>query len=318
MRNRNGSCLSWLKSPIVGLAVISLLPGAALAEEGSEPELEEVVVTGSLIKGTPIDSATNVSVFDREALNMQNSPSIVDFTKNLSFSSGVDGDSNQFQSNATEGLANVNLRGLGPNRTLVLINGQRQVAVPVRLGAGRFIDINSIPGVAIERIEILKEGAAATYGSDAIGGVVNFITRKNFQGIEIQGGYTDYDDSDGDAQLSIIWGTQLGDFDWVTSLGYSERNELAQRDRNWSANVDGRFWPAGGGYSSIGNPGTFYPFLDTNPDGDGLGFDTILSGGLADPDCETVGNLSRGGVCYFQYTQFDNLVEDEEHWQIFS
>jgi outer membrane receptor protein involved in Fe transport len=317
MRNRNRSYLSWLKAPIVGLAVISLLPGVALAEEGSKQELEEVVVTGSLIKGTPIDSATNVSVFDREALNMQNTPSIVDFTKNLSFSSGVDGDSNQFQSNATEGLANVNLRGLGPNRTLVLINGQRQVAVPVRLGAGRFVDIHNIPSAAIERVEILKEGAAATYGSDAIGGVVNFITRKNFQGFEIQGGYTNIDDSDGDANLSIIFGTELGGFDWVTSLGYSMRSELYQRDRNWSANVDGRFWPFGG-YSSIGNPGTYYPFLDTNPDGDGLGFDTILSGGLADPDCTTVGNFEAGGVCYFQYTQFDNLVEDEDHYQLFS
>jgi outer membrane receptor protein involved in Fe transport len=316
MLTRHKLYISMLANPILGLALIGLAP-TALAAEG-DSELEEVVVTGSLIRGTPIDAATNVSVFDRDALNLQNSPSIVDFTKNLSFSSGVDGDSNQFQSNATEGLANVNLRGLGPNRTLVLINGQRQAAVPVRLGAGRFIDINSMPGVAVERIEILKEGAAATYGSDAIGGVVNFITRKNFQGFEVQGGYADIEDSDGDFHISAIFGTQLGGFDWVTSFGYSERSELHQRDRGWSANVDGSAWPAGGGYSSIGNPGTYYPFLDDNPGGDGLDFDTIIGGPLPDPDCETVGNLSRGGVCYFQYTQFDNLVEDEEHWQIFS
>ena len=68
-----------------------------------------------------------------------------------------------------KGLANINLRGLGPARTLVLLNGQRQVAVPVRLSAGRFVDLNSLPAAAVERIEILKEGAAATYGSDARG-----------------------------------------------------------------------------------------------------------------------------------------------------
>ena len=132
-------------------------------------------------------------------MDLQNTPSIVDFTKQLSFSSGVDGDSNQFQSNATEGLSNVNLRGLGASRTLVLINGQRQVAVPIRLGAGRFVDLNSMPMAAIERVEILKEGAAATYGSDAIGGVVNFITRKNFKGFELQGGFSEIQDS-----LSLI------------------------------------------------------------------------------------------------------------------
>ena len=148
------------QSSCKGLFIIAAAMTATLfihstsAQEGDN--LEEVLVTGSLIKGTATDAETNVSVYDRSALDMQNSPSLVDFTKNLSFSSGVDGDSNQFESNATEGLANVNLRGLGPARTLVLINGQRQAAVPVRLGAGRFVDINSIPGVAIERIEVLK------------------------------------------------------------------------------------------------------------------------------------------------------------------
>lgn len=317
MRLSYKSYLSGLARPIVGLAVLSLAPAANLAAENFAGQvIEEVVVTGSIIRGTPVDAATNVSVYGREALSMQNTPSIVDFTKNLSFSSGVDGDADQFQSNATEGLANVNLRGLGPARTLVLINGQRQVGVPVRLGAGRFVDINNIPGAAIERIEILKEGAAATYGSDAIGGVVNFITRKNFQGFEIVGGFTDIQDSDGDANISAIFGTQIGEFDWVTSFGISTRSELSQRDRLWSANTDGSAFPYGG-YSTIGNPGTFYPFLDTNPNADGYGIDTII-GAFADPGCEDVGSLIANGTCNFQYTQFDNLVEDEEHWQLFS
>lgn len=305
-----------LTGPIVGLVAAYLASATVFAAENESGDMiEEVIVTGSLIRGTPIDAATNVSVFDRDALNMQNTPSIVDFTKNLSFSSGVDGDSDQFQSNATEGLANVNLRGLGPARTLVLINGQRQVGVPVRLGAGRFVDINNIPGAAIERIEILKEGAAATYGSDAIGGVVNFITRSNFQGFELLGGFTGIEDSDGDMNISAIFGTQIGEFDWVTSVGINTRSELHQRDRQWSANTDGSAFPYGG-YSTIGNPGTFYPFLDTNPDADGYLIDTII-GSFADPGCTDVGSLNTG-TCNFQYTQFDNLVEEEEHWQLFS
>ena len=236
----------------VTVAATSLINHAWAQESGA---LEEVLVTGSLIKGTATDAETNVSVYDRSALDMQNSPSLVDFTKNLSFSSGVDGDSNQFESNATEGLANVNLRGLGPARTLVLINGQRQAAVPVRLGAGRFVDINSIPGVAIERIEVLKEGAAATYGSDAVGGVVNFITRSDFQGFELQGNYASIADSNGDYSLSAIFGTEIGDLNWVTSAGYRERSQLKQRDRDFGTRLDGSYLPFDG-FSTIGNPGT--------------------------------------------------------------
>ena len=300
-----------------GLAALALavsLSNLAIAQE--DGEIEEVVVTGSLIKGTATDAETNVSVYDRSALDMQNSPSIVEFTKNLSFSSGVDGDSNQFESNGTEGLANVNLRGLGPARTLVLINGQRQAAVPVRLTAGRFVDINSIPAAAIERIEVLKEGAAATYGSDAVGGVVNFITRSDFEGFELQGNYSSIADSDGDFRLGAIFGTQIGDFDWVTSAGYRERSQLRQRDRDFGTQIDGRYLPFDG-FSTIGNPGTLYAFLDTNPAGQGLGVDTII-GAAPDPGCTDVGGVVAGGACTFQYTQFDNFVENEEHYEIFS
>lgn len=137
-----------------------------------------------LIKGSPTDAANPVSVYRRDDLALQNNPSLSDFSKSLSVSSGVDGESNPFQSRRTEGLVNINLRGLGPARTLVLINGQRQVAVPVRLSAGRFVDLNSLPVSAIERVEILKEGAAATYGSDAVAGVANFITRADFEEFE--------------------------------------------------------------------------------------------------------------------------------------
>ena len=314
-RLKKNRCSTGNRSLILAVAVAatSLINHAWAQESGA---LEEVLVTGSLIKGTATDAETNVSVYDRSALDMQNSPSLVDFTKNLSFSSGVDGDSNQFESNATEGLANVNLRGLGPARTLVLINGQRQAAVPVRLGAGRFVDINSIPGVAIERIEVLKEGAAATYGSDAVGGVVNFITRSDFEGFELQGNYASIADSDGDYSLSAIFGTEIGDFNWVTSAGYRERSQLKQRDRDFGTRLDGSYLPFDG-FSTIGNPGTLYPFLDTNPDGQGLGFDTIIGGG-PDPGCADAGGLVAGGTCVFQYTQFDNFVENEEHFEIFS
>lgn len=291
------------------LSVNGIFSSTALAQS-NDTTLEEVVITGSLIRGTATDAETNVSVYDRSMMDLQNSPSLVEFTKNLAFSSGVDGETNQFLSNATEGLANVNLRGLGPQRTLVLINGQRQAAVPVRLAQGRFVDINSIPAAAIERVEVLKEGAAATYGSDAVSGVVNFITRSDFEGFEIQGNFSQIADSDGDFSLGAIFGTKLGDFDWVTSAGYRERSQLQMRDRDWAARLDGSQLPFGG-WSSIGSPGTLYAFGD-------IGNGPQIVNAAPDPGCTDVGNVVAGGACFFNYTQFDNFVENEEHMEIFS
>ena len=84
--------------------------------------------------------------------------------------------------------------GLGASRTLVLLNGRRHVPVPARLIGGRFVDVNTIPSIAVGRLEVLKEGASATYGSDAVGGVANFVTRSDFRGFEINVAH-DYFDS---------------------------------------------------------------------------------------------------------------------------
>ena len=79
--------------------------------------------------------------------------------------------------------------GLGLPRTLVLLNGRRQTYVPARLIGGRFVDVNAFPSIAIDRIEVLKEGASAIYGSDAVAGVANFVTRDEFTGFEVTGSY---------------------------------------------------------------------------------------------------------------------------------
>ena len=100
---------------------------------------------------------------------------LVDLFRNLNVSHGVVGERNSWYnsnqpSTLTENVANVNLPGLGASRTLVLINGRRHVPVPARLIGGRFVDVNTIPAIAVGRLEVLKEGASATYGSDAVGG----------------------------------------------------------------------------------------------------------------------------------------------------
>jgi len=140
-----------------------------------------VVVTGSAIEEPAVDLPYAVEILNRELQKEQGSLQAVDLFKNLTASSGVIGEANSWYNDqgtaVPENVANVNLRGLGASRTLVLLNGRRQTALPARLFGGRFVDINAFPSIAIDRIEVLKEGAAAIYGSDAVAGVANFVTR---------------------------------------------------------------------------------------------------------------------------------------------
>ena len=118
----------WISASCVALAVG--MPAVAQEEDGSELRQSTVTVTGSLIAGTPEDAALPVDVLTAAELKLEGSPSITELIRNLGVSSGVDGQTNQFASNGLEGTSNVNLRGLGPARTLVLINGRRQTYHP--------------------------------------------------------------------------------------------------------------------------------------------------------------------------------------------
>ena len=189
----------WISASCAALAVG--MPAVAQEEDGSELRQSTVTVTGSLIAGTPEDAALPVDVLTAAELKLEGSPSITELIRNLGVSSGVDGQTNQFASNGLEGTSNVNLRGLGPARTLVLINGRRQTYHPYAIGeqAQLFIDTNMIPSAAVGRIEVLKDGAAAIYGSDAIAGVVNFITRSDLEGFEISADFQQFDGTDGEA-----------------------------------------------------------------------------------------------------------------------
>ena len=287
------------------LAPLAVAQDADDAEDAQEEDVEEVVVTGSLIRGTPIDAASPVSAFDREDLEEQGSPSVVDLVRNLSESTGLNvGDTNQFQANAGEGLASINLRGLGASRTLVLMNGRRLPYAPY--GFGEFVNLRTLPSIALRRVEVLKEGAAATYGSDAVGGVANFLTRDKFRGLEISGNYSDID-AGGDYEAGVIVGTEVanGRGNFVFSLGVQQRDEVTLPDRDWAIRELSE--NPQGGWSTIGNPGTYLP-------APGL---AGLVGRVTDPNCNSLGGTAFGNFCRFQYTAYDNLVENEEHLQAY-
>ncbi|HYD45051.1 MAG TPA: TonB-dependent receptor plug domain-containing protein, partial [Phenylobacterium sp.] len=299
-------------------AMCALGASPALAQDDQGATVSEVVVTGSFIAGTPEDAALPVDVIGADELQKQGSPTPVELMKGLTVSNGVIGDTNQFDGRAqgAEGAATVNLRGLGASRTLVLFNGRRLVNAPIGQGAP---DINLLPGAAVGRLEVLKDGAAAIYGSDAIGGVVNFITRKNLDGLEISADYRGIKGGNGDYGGSIAWGHTA---DWgnvLLTAGWQHRSELNVRDRDFAT---GPYQDnPESGWSSGGNPSTFLP-LGPAPAPAPPGFFAPVAGLQRDSGCAALGGFpgfaaATTPACFWNYTPYDNLVEKEDRWQIY-
>ncbi len=311
------------KKLLLSGVLLSFFSSLTLAQD------EQVTVIGSLIKGTPIDTGSPISTFNAEEIAAQGNLNIVELIKMVPGSSGMDGEANQFGSNGAEGISNVNMRGLGTQRTLVLINGKRQVTVPTRTGANRSVNLHDLPMAALSRIEILKEGAAATYGSDAIAGVVNFITDSNFEGLKVNvsaKGIPNAEEAFG-REFSITYGTELNDgTNFLLSAGMQKKPELRARHSDYAtqsfANNDK------GGWSTIGNPATFiYPGKAPANAAVGLGGAAFMG----DPGCNRAGGYLQalgalgsgeeaykqfGGICRYQYTYFDNVQEEQENSQL--
>lgn len=286
-------------------------------------EVSEVVVTGSLIQGTPLNAALPVSVMTSDNIQKQGAPTIVELVKQLPESSGVIGESNQFsgggRGQGQYGQSTINLRGLGPERTLILFNGHR-----LPLAEAFAVDTIMLPLSAIGRVEVLKDGAAATYGSDAIGGVVNFITKKNINGLEVGGDYRWLKGSKGDYTINAAWGHTFDNWDVLIAGGYQHRSELDVVRKPWAhvsydANPEGG-WTGGGNPEAftpsgpIGPGGTISPLATSRVD---LGC-AALGGQLTTAKPANVSPLLPWTSCRGQYTIWDALEEETSSYQIYS
>ena len=255
-----------------GLIGMSAAPGAFAQEENAD-QLEEITVTGSRIKKKDFSSNAPVATVGVEQIEMTGTVNTESLLNTLPQAvPGLDRTSN----NPGNGTATVNLRGLGSNRTLVLINGTRVVPT----GSGGSVDINTIPNALIENIEVLTGGASAVYGSDAIAGVVNFILKDDFEGVNINAGFEQT--FDGDAG---IWSTDLtlgantadGRGNVTLNFAYTDREELFQGDRDFSFFAqfdDGEGNLYNGGSSGIPGTSIFSGALeDFSPTSFGVTFD---------------------------------------------
>ncbi|MFN3860268.1 MAG: TonB-dependent receptor plug domain-containing protein [Roseateles sp.] len=164
------------KITTISSAILALATSSALAQEAQK--LERIQITGSSIKRVESETALPVTVISRDAIEKSGAVNVEDILRRLSVNSAQLSDSTQGAGYAT---SNANLRGLGANSTLVLLNGRRLAGHPFgSIGGSVAVDLNSIPFAAIERIEVLRDGASAIYGTDAVAGVINFITRKDY------------------------------------------------------------------------------------------------------------------------------------------
>ena len=169
----------------VSSAAFSASSFAAEENDGVE-KVERIQVTGSRIRRTDLEGSIPVTVIERAAIDMSGQTSVSDLLRNTSFNSA--GSFRPHSGSSAQGVSSVNLRGLASSRSLILVDGRR---LPKSPSTGNSQDLNSIPMAAVERIEILSDGASAVYGSDAIAGVINVITRKDFNGAEFRIGAGD-------------------------------------------------------------------------------------------------------------------------------
>ncbi len=273
---------------------------------------EEVIVTGSYIKGSPTDGASPVEILSRDTIEGIGAINVADITANLAVDSGSENNADSFTSGATQGRTNVNLRGLGLTSTLVLIDGKRQTLAGATANDGSvFVDTSTIPVIALERVEILKEGAASIYGSDAVAGVVNYILRRDFTGLEVDITRQQIEaaSSARDDRLSFIYGGEFGNSNVVLAYSTLDRSPMPGTAKNLA--------PLG-----ISGLGTSFLLL---------GADTVASGpyagtysafeNVADPNCVANQGIiqpqASGNRCGFFYGDRFNIVNEENHAQIY-
>ncbi len=228
-RNPLASAISYALGAgmVAGLAMTA---APVLAQDDEEATLDRLAVTGSRIARDDLDGALPVQIIDRVSIEASGKTSVADLLRNQPINSG--GSFRPQSGSSAQSFAGISLRALGSGRTLVLIDGRRAPTAP-NVGSGQ--DLNAIPLAAVERIEILSDGASAIYGSDAIGGVVNIITRSDFTGAEVMVGVSSPKRSGGDTrEASAIIGAASDNARIMVGVSNNKRDIIFQADREWS------------------------------------------------------------------------------------
>jgi len=325
-----------VRIPLAGLILSLIWPGLSHASDSSAI-IEEVLVTGTYLQKSSEDSPSPLSVVTAADIADIGAADVAEIVQTMPWQSGSQTRATTFSGEGADGRASINLRNLGHGATLVLVNGKRHVPSWYNGRGNASVNVNAlIPNIAIQRVEIVKDGAAAIYGSDAIAGVVNFITDTTFEGLDVEYQFTTDDETGkGDAnRVQVKWGMQGARGGIVATAGILRRKEITIGDRAE------RF--SGSSASGTGQPGRFAPLptdIDGNPQQiiwashglnpgqpagslfapprDPLG----TTFGQADPDCETIAATDGEGgtigpvfgnlICAFDFGSFFALQASE-------
>ncbi len=251
-----------------GLAVVGTTAYAQQTPQ-TQQQLERITITGSNIRRTDQETVAPVEIITREQIERTGQPTVADVLRNIPANLGGSF-SESFSNSFAPGASGISLRGLGQKTTLVLINGRRTAGYGFAQNLqDTFVDINSIPSSAVERIEILKDGASAIYGSDAIAGVVNIILRRDFKGIEAAGSVGFFAGAQ-DYRASLVGGFgDLGSqkFNVFGVLDYYKRDEILQSDTKHGEDRDYRGTEGGRNFQSLTAGGTWSNVTGLSPAG---------------------------------------------------
>ena len=266
----------------------STFQGGATLPGGATAETERIIVTGSNIPTAQEVGPNPVLNINRDMIDKSGDRTAEQLIKNLPVANGGGVPVSNNAAGFTPGATAISLRGLGPQNTLLLIDGRRVAPYPIgNGGTSSFFDLRSIPEAAIESIEILKDGASATYGADAVAGVVNIKLRKDYKGVQAQVEYGNTTDKDsGEFRASVVFGIGDGNTNVTGVIDYYHRNSIFNRDRSYSA---------------------VPPFLSSNstPENLQLTYDQVVAaGGTPPPGFGPVGNTQGLPSIFFGHAPF--------------
>lgn len=281
---------SRLSLAVRGALLFALVPAVALAQDDTDEQiktLDRVEVTGTRIKTSEAEGLVPVQRITREDIDRSGLTSIGDVVQaltgsgsalNTKFNSSGNFGFPPDGSGVGAGSAQADLRHLGSKRVLVLVDGVRWVNEASASGVGAATDLNTIPLAIVDRIEVLEDGASSLYGSDAIAGVVNIITRKNFDGLSLNAQVGQYGEGDGTTKsLDVAWGWNTDRANVFLGLSYTDQDVIYSRDRaQASFPVPG----TGIAFGSSGTPTGRFIFIDPNTN---EVFDITPNNGASDP-----------------------------------
>ncbi len=284
-----------------GILPLTMAVSAALAqqplEEESDRAVDTITVTGTRISGIDLEGSQPLIIITREDIETSGADNLIDLFETLTATGGGEGTfstrtAGALSGSSPVGSAGVSLRGLGTASTLTLVNGRRVAVASFANRQVSFVDVNTIPLAAVDRVEILPSGASAIYGADAVAGVVNIILRNDLEGLELSASYGDSHASSNDGRYNInIAGGFHGArsrttliFDWF------KREPLFDRDRRATRN---EIRPAQQGiYPSFNDLFLMWDDITEKPEDGGCPADQFVADGVFGEYCE----LNRGAI----------------------